>query len=81
MNPAYSTSKFPEGSRHVISMLAFILGYFIDEFTDESILGFLSTLAPGEPPAIIFYFVRFIADSIHHQLKKLPTEGVFRHSS
>ena len=62
-------------------MLSFILGYFTDEFTDESILGFLSTLAPGESPAVVFYFARFIVDSIHHQLTKLPIEGVFRYSS
>ena len=81
LNPPYSTSKFPEGSRHVISMLSFILGYFTYEFTDESILGFLSTLSPGQPPAMIFDYARFIADSIHHQFTKLPTEGVFRYSS
>ena len=46
LNPPYSTAKFPEGSRHVISMLSFILGYFTDEHTDESILRFLSTFSP-----------------------------------
>ena len=81
LNPPYSTSKFPEGSRHVISMLSFILGYFTNEFTDESILGFLSTLSPGQPPAVIFEFSRFITDSIHYQLTKLPIEGVFSYSS
>ena len=81
LNPPYYTAKFPEGSRHIISMLYFILGYFTDGFTDESILGFLSTLSPGQPPTIIFYYARFIGDSIHHQLTKLPTEGVFRYSS
>ena len=81
LNPPYSTTKFPEGSRHIISMLSFILGYFTDGFTDESILGFLSTLSLGQPPVIIFYYARFIANSIHHQLTKLPTEGVFRYSS
>ena len=40
LNPPYSTTKFPEGPWHVISMLSFILGYFTDEHTDESILGF-----------------------------------------
>ena len=78
LNPPYSTAKFPEGSKHIISMISFILGYFTDGFTDESILGFLSTLSLGKPPEIIFYFSRFIADSIHHQLTKIPTEGVFR---
>ena len=46
----------------------------------ESILGFLSTLSLGKPPAMIFDYARFIADSIHHQLTKFPTEGVFRYS-
>ena len=78
---AYFTSDFPEASRQVISMLSFILGYFNDEFTDASILGFLSTLSPGQPPAMIFDFARFIADNIHYQLAKFPTEGVFRYSS
>ena len=54
INPPYSTSKFPEGSRHVISMLSFILAYFTNEHTDESILGFLSTFTPGQPPYVIF---------------------------
>ena len=81
INPPYSTSKFPEGSRHVISMLSFILGYFIVENTDESILGFLSTFAPGQPPSVIFNYAEYIADNIHDQLVKFPTEGVFRYSS
>ena len=81
VNPPYSTSNFPEASRQVISMLSFILGYFNDEFTDASILGFLSTLSPRQPPAMIFDFARFIADSIHHQLTTLYNEGVFRYSS
>ena len=62
-------------------MLSFILGYFTYGFTDESILGFLFTLSPGQPPTLIFYYASCIADSIHHQLTKLPTEGVFRYSS
>ena len=81
INPAYSSSKFPEGSRHVISMLSFILGYFTDEHTDESILHFLSTFVPGQPPSVIYNYVEYITDSIHDQLVKLPTEGVFRYTS
>ena len=81
IDPPYSTVKFPKGSRQIISMLSFILGYFIDEYTDESILGFLSTMSPGQPLAVIFDYVGFIADAIHYQLTKLPTEGVFKYSS
>ena len=81
LNPPYSTAKFPEGSRHVISMLSFILGYFTDEHTDESILGFLSTFSPGQSPSVIFDYAGFIADSIHYQLSNLQLKGVFRYTS
>ena len=81
INPPYSTSKFPKCSRHVISMLSFILGYFTDEHTDESILGFLSTFAPEQPPSIIFNSAEYIADNIHDQVVKLTTEGVFRYTT
>ena len=62
-------------------MLSFILGYFIDEHTDESILGFLSTFSRGQPPLVIFDYASFIADNIHYQLIKFPIEGVFRYTS
>ena len=81
INPPYSTAKFSEGSRHIISMLSFILGYFTDKHTNESILGFLSTMSLGQTPSVIFYYTSFIADAIHYQLTKLPTEGVFRYTS
>ena len=61
VNPPYDTFDFPEGSRQVISMLSFILGYDSDDFTDASILGFLSTLSPGQPPSIVFNFSKIIA--------------------
>ena len=79
INRPYSTAKFPKGSRQIISMLSFILGYSTNEYTDESILGFLSTMSLGQPPTVIFDYAGFIADAIHYQLTKLPTEGVFRY--
>ena len=62
-------------------MLSFILGYFTDEHTDESILGFLSTFFPGQPPYVIYNYVEYIANNIHDRLVKLPTEGVFIYTS
>ena len=62
-------------------MLSFILGYFTNENTDEPILGFLSTFLPGQPPSVIYNYAEYIADSIHDQLVKFPTEGVFRYNS
>ena len=81
INPPYSTSKFPKGSGHVISMLSFILGYFIHEHTDESILGFLSTFVTSKPPSLIYNYVEYIVDNIHDKLVKFPIEGVFRYTS
>ena len=79
INPPYSTSKFPKGSKHVVCMLSVILGYFIDEHTNKTILGFLSTFAPRQPPSIIFNCAEYIADNIHDQLVKFTIEGVFRY--
>ena len=62
-------------------MLSFILGYFTDEHIDESILGFLSIFVPGQPPAVIYNFVEYVADSIHDHPVKIPTKGVFRYTS
>ena len=79
--PQYSSAKFYERTRHIISMLSFILGYFTDEHADVAVLGFLSTFTPGQPPATIFYFSQYLADNIHEQLVKMPSEGVFKYSS
>ena len=81
VNTRYDTFDFSEGSRKIISMLSFILGYANDEFTDAFILGFLSTLSPGQHPELVFNFAKFIADNMHYQLIKLLEEGVFRYSS
>ena len=81
VNPPYHTFDFPEGSRQIISMLSFILGYANDEFTDASIIGFLSTLSPGQHPELVFNFTKLIVDNMHYQLTKLPEEGVLRYSS
>ena len=62
-------------------MLPFILGYFIDEHVDASVLGFLSFFVRGQPPAVIFYFSHYIFDRIHEQLVKFLIEGVFRYTS
>ena len=81
VNPPYDTFDFPEGSRQIISMLSFILGYANDEFTDASILGFLSTLSPRQHPELVFNFAKFIVNNMHYHIIKLPDEGVFKYSS
>ena len=80
-NPPYPSAIFFERTRHIITMLSCILGYFNDEHVDASILGFLSTFSLGQPPATIFNFSQYLADNIHEQLVKMPEEGVFKYSS
>jgi hypothetical protein len=44
---------------------------------DEPILGFLSIFYTEEKVSVKFNFSQFLADSIHEQFLKFPTEGVF----
>ena len=81
VNPPFDTFDFLEETRQIVSMLSFILGYNNDEFTDASILCFLSTLTLGQPPSIIYNFAKFITENMHYQLSRLPEEGVFRYTS
>jgi hypothetical protein len=39
-NPPYSSSIFTIKSNQIIPMLSYLIGYFSDEWVDESILGF-----------------------------------------
>ena len=55
LNPPYSSTKFSKITRYIISMLSFILGYFIDEHVDVVVLGFLSTFTPGQP--LLIYLI------------------------
>ena len=41
-NPPYPSSIFSVRANQIISTLCYLLGYFYDEWVDESILGFLS---------------------------------------
>lgn len=80
-NPPYLASIFLEWTRHIVSMMSCILGYFADEYIDASIQGFLSIFYPRQCPAFTFNFAQYLSDSIHEQLVKLPEEGMFKYSS
>ena len=58
-----------------------ILGYTSGEHVDEVVLAFLSIFSPGKPPVVIYNYAQFIADRMHEQLTRLPTERVFKYSS
>jgi hypothetical protein len=47
-NPPYPSSLFSEKGNQVISSLCCLLGYFLDAWVDEPILGFLSIFSTEE---------------------------------
>jgi hypothetical protein len=49
-NPSYPSSLFSVKGNQVISSLYALLGYFLDQWVDEPILGFLSIFSTNEKP-------------------------------
>jgi len=64
-NPSYSSSMFPEASRHCISLLSYLLGYPDDQSIDETILGFLSIFNKYQQPTFTYNYSQFLANNIH----------------
>lgn len=61
-------------------MLSCILGYTLYEYVDEVILAFMSIFSPCKPLTIMYNYAQFIADEMHEQFTRLPTERVFKYS-
>lgn len=55
-NPPYSSSSFPDRTRHKVIVLSYFLGYYLDQWLDEAITGFLSILSLESKPSILFNF-------------------------
>jgi len=68
---------FPQRTRKVISFLSYILGYYSDEWVDEPILGFLSTLSTKEGLLVTFDYGDFLANVIHEHFLQFLIEGMF----
>jgi len=79
-NPPYSSSIFTIKANQNISMLYSLLGYYSYEWLDEPIFGFLSIFSTEERFSIKVNFSQFLADNIHDQLFRFPTERMFRYS-
>jgi len=69
---------FPEATRHIISMLSYLLGYENDQSFDESILGFFSIFSKEYQLAFMYNYNHFLADNIHENFMNFPTQGVSR---
>ena len=80
-NPPYPSSIFPNQARQIISMSSHTLCYHSDQWVDEPILGFLSIFSTDRKPYFFFNFSHVLADNIHEQFLKFPTEQVFNYTS
>jgi hypothetical protein len=80
-NPPYPSSMFSTKGNQIISSLCALLGYYLDQWVDEPILGFLSIFSTDEKPTTQFDFSTFLENNIHEQFVNFSTEGMFRYSS
>jgi len=71
----------PDITRHITTILSYLLGYHSDQSVNEAILGFLSMFSSHSKPTIIYDFSHFIAETIHEQFVKFNTEEVFKYAS
>jgi len=72
---------FPEATKHIISLLSYLLGYENDQAIDESILVLFSIFIREYQPALMYNYNHFLANNTHEQFMNLTTRGVFRYSS
>jgi hypothetical protein len=79
--PPYYSSMFSEKGNQVISSLCSLLRYYSDEWVDEPILGFLSIFFAEEKATTQFDYISFLAENMHEQIFRFPTEGMFWYSS
>jgi hypothetical protein len=79
-NPPYLSSMFSTKGNQIISSVCTLLGYYLDQWVDEPILGFLSIFSTNEKPTTQLDFSTFLANNIHKQFINFTTEGMFRYS-
>ena len=80
-NPLYPYSMFPQRTRQIIFVLSSLLGYYLDEWVYEPILGFLSTLSLEEGISVAFDYGHFLENVILEKFLHFLTKGMFRYSS
>lgn len=80
-NPPYPSSIFLERAKKILTFISYLLGYYLDQWVDEAIIGFLSIFSIDSKPSILFNFSQFLADSIHEQFAKFQIKEVFKYAS
>lgn len=61
-------------------MISSVLGYTTSEYVDEIILAFMSIFPPGQPPAILYDYAKFIENKMHDKFLRMNNERVFKYS-
>lgn len=79
INPPYSSSMFPDATRHIISLLSYLLGYENDQLVDECILGFFSIFSKEYQPSFMYNYSQFLVDNINEWFMNFTTQGFFRY--
>ena len=74
INPHYDSSMFPDRTRHITTILSYLLGYHFDQYVNEAILGFLSMFSSNSMPTVIYDFGHFIVETIHEQFVKFNSK-------
>lgn len=64
-NHPYPSSIFPERTKKIVTVISYLLGYYLDQWVDETTIGFLSIFFADCKPCILFNFSQFLTDSIH----------------
>lgn len=72
---------FPQRTRQIIYVLSSILGYYSNEWVDDPILVFFSTLSSEEGPSFTFDYGHFLSNVINEKFLQFLTEGMFRYLS
>lgn len=67
---------FPQRTRQITSVFSSILGYYSNEWVDEPILGFLSTLSTEEGLLVTFDYCHFLENVIHEKFLQFLTKGM-----
>lgn len=80
-NPPNSSSLFPDRTRHIATVISYLLDYYSYQWIDEAIIAFLSILSIESKPYVLFTFIQFQADEIHEQLVNFFIDEFFHYSS
>ena len=64
-NPPYPSSIFLDRTQHIVTVLSYLLGYHTDQWVDEAMISFFSTLCSDIKTTVLFNYDQFLTEAIH----------------